>query len=442
MFDPNQSMEMGGGADFLAMQEEVERQRKLADILRQRAMQQNSDPLQGRMVGQGPGAQFVAPHFLQQLAHHIAPAIVAARQEDAANKVRQEYDAQTNQQAEQWRRALPQAIAARPELPGPQAEGGSPELAATPEIPVTRAQILKYTLEGMRNPKLRTEAPLVGQSLTQDLNRTEDKEFRNEQARLAAKERQDALLERLRSEAEAQRMRLEDRALDRATREALARQHDETLRQIAAMNAEARRAEVEARRAATQAGQTLNPNSREFRQDVEALSRRTRDSIPMISAAQAVQDLIDEYTDPKTGRVKDIPGIGLIEGALPNWLRSTQQSTNAQKFQTLLNAIVRDQAGLSQTLAESDRVTLELMAQGKARQEQFIAAWPSIINKLNAGIGSIKAGYDPAVVDTFNKRGGGIVEIGPRTKKPQAAAPLTPEEQAELEQLRRETGGR
>jgi len=441
MFDPNQAMQAGGGQDFMAMQQEVERQRKLAELLRQRAMQQNADPLQGRMVGQGPGAQYVAPSIFQHLSQHIAPAINAQWQDNIAKKAEGDYDAQTNAQAEQWRSALPQATAARAELPGPQAEGGSPELAGTPEVPITREQILKHTLAGRMNPKTREEAMLVNQSLTQDLTRAEDKTFRDEQARAAAQERKDALLEKLKADATTQAALLENRNLDRASRESLARQHDETLKAIAAMNAEARRAEAEARRAATQAKGVLAPDSREFRQDVEALSRRTRDSIPMISAAQAVQDLIDEHTDPKTGKVRDIAGIGLIEGGLPNWMRTTKQSTNAQKFQTLLNAIVRDQAGLSQTLAESDRVTLELMAQGKARQDQFIAAWPSIINKLNSGVGAIRAGYDPTVVETFNKRGGGLAEIASRKKTPTTQA-LTPAEQAELKALEAEEAAR
>lgn len=439
MFDPNQAMQTGGGQDFLAMQAEVDRQRKLAALLRSQAMQQNADPVQGRMVGQGPGAQFVAPSIFQHLNQHIAPVLNSAWQNSIADKAEKEFDTQTDAQANQWRRALPRSVPGTPELAGPQAEGGSPELAGTPEVPVTREQILKYTLEGMRNPRLKNEAAFVGQNLTQDLNRSEDKTFRDEQARLAAAERREAQLEKLKAEERAVQARMENAALDRESREALARERQTLMMSIAQLAAQSR-SEAAANRQVTKDGM-LRQDSREFRQDVEALSRRTRDSIPMISAAQAVQELLDEYTDPKTGKVRNIPGIGLIEGALPNWALTTKQSTNAQKFQTLLNAIVRDQAGLSQTLAESDRVTVELMAKGKARQEQFVAAWPSIIGKLNAGIGAIEAGYDPSVVETFNKRGGGLAKIGPKAK-PATASPLTPAEQAELKALEAEEAAR
>jgi len=107
--------------------------------------------------------------------------------------------------------------------------------------PLDRQTVLKYTLAGMRNPKTREEAALVNKVLNEDINRGEDRTFKNEQARAAAQEKLDLKREQLANEAKLLQQRLEDKNLDRAAR-------DEIQKRQLEMQNEWKMAEIQARR--------------------------------------------------------------------------------------------------------------------------------------------------------------------------------------------------
>jgi hypothetical protein len=400
LFDPNKAL-----PDLQTQGEQLAQQRAYVDLLRKQAMAQKQP--EGRMVG----GQYIAPHWSQHLAPVMEQVFAGMANRDQS-QAEQAYGQAQRAQGDAWRSALPQAIAAHPELQGPQAEGGSPELAAQEAQPITREAILKHTLAGLQNPATAKEAMLVNQSLTSDLTRSEDKAFKEQEARTAAKERADNLTTTLIQRKEELEMRLADSRLAAEDRAKLAAQHDATLRAIAESSAEARKYAADQ---AHQAG--LREDSREFRTNVEHLSRRMEPHAPMINTAQQVQDMLDSYKDPKTGKTKSIPGVGLIVGSLPQGMLSTEGSTNRQKVQMFANAMLRAQAGLSQTLSEQQRADLELMAKGQFRQGQLEAAWPGLMEKINSTTKNIKAGYDPRIIDTYASRNPeGIQLVGPKTK--------------------------
>jgi hypothetical protein len=426
LFDPNKAL-----PDLQTQGEQLARQRAYVDLLRKQAMAEQQP--EGKMVGK----QYIAPHWSQ----HLAPALnqmfagMAAGDQAKAELV---YGQAQKTQGDQWRSSLPQSV------PGKEGYGANEmdneAVAPVAAQPITREAILKHTLAGLQNPATAKEAMLVNQSLTSDLTRTEDKAFKDQEARTAAKERADNLVATLQQRQDALELQMQDRNLSREQANSLARMHDETLR---AMNA----ATVEARKYAADAAhqQGLKDDSREFRTNVEHLSRRMEPHAPMINTAQQVQDMMDSYKDPKTGKVGNIPGVGLIVGSLPQGLLSTEGSTNRQKIQMFANAMLRAQAGLSQTLSEQQRADLELMAKGQFRQDQLLHAWPSLMEKVNSTTKNIKAGYDPRIIDTYSSRNPDAMQlVGPKAKSASKipvpskgpTGGLTPVEEAELAALK------
>ena len=175
MFDPNQAL-----PDFQTQQQELERKRAMAEMLRR----QSSSPMpQGQMVG----GQFVAPSFAQYLPGLLNAAQSAYAQKQAGD-AEKAYGQQVAQAKQQWQSSLPQATAAIPgreELYGPQEMGGSPELAAVPEVPAQRPDtpsILRATIAGLNIPGNEKVAQLYGQGMMAEQTREDQQTFNKEQA--------------------------------------------------------------------------------------------------------------------------------------------------------------------------------------------------------------------------------------------------------------------
>lgn len=195
MFDPNQPL-----PDFQAQQQEIERRRAMAEMLRKQA----SSPMpQGQMVGN----QFVAPHFAQYLPGLLNAAQSAYAQKQAGD-AEKSYAQQVADAKKQWLSTLPQATAAIPgreELYGPQAEGGSPELAAVPEVPAQlpdTSSVLKATLAGRGIPGNEKTAELWGQGMLTEKAREDQQTFLKEQANAKLVQDRELALERLRVQRE------------------------------------------------------------------------------------------------------------------------------------------------------------------------------------------------------------------------------------------------
>ena len=402
------------GYDFQGQSDAVLRQRKIADLLRQRAMQTQMP--EGDMVGK----RFVAPSFFQQLNSALQPAN-AAWAEHQAGQAQDALSSRINQARQQWQSSLPQATAAQPAQPvGFPNEGGAPEIPATPSQLPDRAAVLKATLAGMQIPGNEKAAGLWNQGMAQDLQREDVQQaHREDQATQLAAQRQNKL-----DQLAFQKQQLEERMQDRnATREQQVqyqKMHDDTLRAMNAETAAARRDAANALASArADARQQAETDKKEVRNStlVEHLSRRAEPVAPMVNTAQQVQDMVDSYKDPKTGAYKPIPGMGFAIGAIPSSMVSPEGSANRQKVQMFVNSMIRNQAGLSQTLSETENAKLELLASGKYTQKQFTDAWPALMEKINSTVKAVHAGYDPEIVKTYNSRGGGLVPVGPKPKQ-------------------------
>lgn len=204
MFDPNEPM-----PDFATQQEQIDRQRAMADILRGQNTAQPTMNTSGRI--------HVKPHWSEYLAP-LLNKLSSARADRNVLEASDRLGVQQSAAANDWRGNMPTATPAVAE--NAPIDGMGPTLPAQEAKPVSRDAILKYTLAGMKNPRTVKEAGLVNQSLTQDLTRSEDQAFKDDQARTAAVERLDQRKEVMQSHMRELTSRIEDKALDRESKEA------------------------------------------------------------------------------------------------------------------------------------------------------------------------------------------------------------------------------
>ena len=369
---------------------------------------------------------------------------------NAANQAAALSGAQS-QAATKWRAGMPQAALPTPGIEDPN---GVPVQYAQPGQPITREAILKHTMAGLNNPRTAQEAALVGQSLTSDLTRKEDQGIRanervddqafrasessaaqafraseSEALRAQQRELREQMLQQQKDQLEAQ---MADRRLSREQQAELAKMHDTTMRTIAAMNNETRLAAAEATKAqreATTAATTAHRETllasgseKQMQKNVQHLQEAAKDIAPMREAAAGIQELLDSTEVGTDGKSVNIPGLG-FEGYLHPRLRSEQANVNRQKITKFANAMLRAQAGLSQTLSEQEKADLEVMSSGKFTQKEFERSWPSTVSKLNASIQNLRAGVPAEAHSEYRSRGGpDLSDIVPR---PRTALPKT-----------------
>jgi hypothetical protein len=404
--------------DFVTQQQQLLRQRRLADLLRAQAEQTapyTENP--GRMVS----GHYVAPSWSQNLAGFVSPILqrgYAQQQENRANQQEQAYGTAVDQARQQWQSALPQTIAGRPELQGPQDLGGSPELAAVPPQLPDRGAILKATMAGLEIPGNEKAAGFYNAGMSAELER----EDRQKEATAMQKERLAEARSLRIQQLEQRKQELADKLAqqerenirDNETR----RMHQETLRTIAQ------------ERAAVKVDKADPVEQRAIMNDVTKLSTRMAPINSTISAAQEVQNMIDEYTDPKTGKAKSIPGVGR-DTALPGWARSVGQqmgmldpatNPNSAKVQRVLADIMRQQAGLSQTISEQARVIATNLGSGAYTQKEFLDAWGDLKNAIANDLVNIKAGHRPEAVEIYQARGGKLEPVQSKANAPSRSA--------------------
>ena len=459
MFDPNQAL-----PDFERQQAEVVRQRQIAEFLRKRPIDQPQLRMAGNIA--------VQPHWLERLVP-LLNQYQTGQADRNASSAEQSMLKQQQEVAGQWRASMPQAAPAEPFRAGtpdvPGAQEGEAASMAIPTRPVDRNAILKYALAGLNNPRTAKEAAIVNQSLTSDLQREEDKiykreeraaqeTFRAQESELARTQAAELKREQLAQAAELKREQLKfqeqqltaqlaDRALSREQQLAVSKMLDATRREIAAVASGASADRDADRQAAKDAARQAKEDA-DIQKLVQRLSHNAVNLAPLREAAVGIQELLDNTPRKPDGTTVSIPGLGR-ENFLSPLVRSEQGNVNRQKVQKFANAVLRAQAGLSQTLSEQERVDLELMASGKFTQKEFERAWPATISKLNTQLGNLRAGVPKRALEEYKTRGGPALDDV--TPKPFVALPKATAEQmpegmdparwARLQELRKAAGG-
>jgi hypothetical protein len=424
--------------------EDVLRQIRIAEMLRRGAGAPGATPEmpQGQMVS----GHYIAPHWTQQLAATVNPIFQQFNARQAENQADQKQSALASAVAkakEAWASQMPTTTPATPEMPappqGPPTEGGVQPaqvgtIPAQPAMLPSAVERAKYLARGLQIPGNEGAVGIAGKTMGEEVTREDTQQARKENlAAQTAAARQNKLdqLEFQRQQLEAQ---MNDRNTSREQQAILARERDQTLRAIAAGNQEVRR-EI----AANKGNGGLSPaqqavQDRFISTQAEHVSRRAEQLAPMLQSAQVVQDMLDENgVDLKTGKTKPIEGLGYV-GKLPGFMLSEAGSVNRAKVKAFANSMLRAQAGLSQTLSETENANLELLANGNYTQKEFERVWPTVMAKINSSIDNLQAGAEPEAWAKYAARGGRLNKI--ESKRVAGETALSPADQARLEQLR------
>lgn len=400
LFNPN--------VDFSAQTASVTRQQKLAEYLRKQAEElQANVPTQGSMVG----GHWIAPSAAKGLQAGLAQ-YLAGNADTQAQKAEQQMLGQQAQAAQQWRENLPQPQQAQPGMApnyvmeSPEGQAGSP---AVPYKPVDAGTRLRATMAGLANPATAKEAMLWNQGMAEETAREDTQQARREAQAAQLQAKRDETIMRLEQQAADAKRRSEDlQASIEQRRQANADSIAARL-QIAQLMRSVGSGAAADRQAARQE-RTDERHADKVDKQITALSNAAKTVAPMVQTAKTVQDMLDEYDN------KSIPGIG-YEGLMPGMLLSKQGVVNRAKVKAFANAMLRNQAGLSQTLSETENANLELLANGKFSEKEFRAIWPTLMDKINATTNTVTAGYLPEVVKTVRSRGAVIEPVVSRLNK-------------------------
>lgn len=121
---------------------------------------------------------------------------------------------------------------------------------------------------------------------------------------------------------------------------------------------------------------------------------------------------------PYVNSTGDVPGVGPVVSALPEFMLSQQGTDVRQSALRLFRNVVRAESG--QTVTPQEAATaLEAMGMGPGKSE---AAWrggmASLARRAQMAMRNVEAGFSPAVVQEYGRRGGvtsaDIPQAGPR----------------------------
>jgi hypothetical protein len=365
------------------------RQRRLADMLRKQALDTQFQENPGRMIS----GHYVAPSWAQGLNQVAAP--IMNRQ--AATQAEQQAAAQElaasqaiNSAKRQWQGSMPQAVLGTPEQTGPTDPNNPGELMAQPGQPVTTGQILKHTLAGAAIPGNEKMAALYNQSALGDLAREDQQSFRREEAaasRAAALQKgiadREAKLEEL-------RVRLEDKALDRASREQMAAQQRALTAQIANGNMELRRLAIEAKQ---EADRNRSDDKKAAAAEKEKITTEgEKSSAGYLNRMTEAEKLIQQYeTKGKQSLfTKTVGGLPLMGKDLQPYAMSNDQQKLLNAQRDWVRAKLRKESGAvigPEEMAEEIRTYFPQPGEGKDIVDQKADARRQAQRQLEIGAG-------------------------------------------------------
>jgi hypothetical protein len=248
---------------------------------------------------------YVKPSWQQNLAQNALNPMAARMLEGQADQQQGALRGQMEGDAQNWMGQMPQPT--QQELAGPPAEG---EVMGQETIQPSMQQKMQWAQRGQNNPLTKALAAQYGaDTLIKEPERQEARQFKREEAaatRVAKMEQIQAQLEAKRDEL---KMRLEDRGLDRASREQLVQQQQAILYAIAKMNDETKRYGID-----------MNAD---LRRDIAKLGRDGKPVSPTVikqlsglrTQADDLKDVHDTFKDDYGGLAGGVGGT--VGGYLP-----------------------------------------------------------------------------------------------------------------------------
>lgn len=369
--------------DFITQQEIVKRKRMEADALRQRAM--NPDQRKGQMVGR----HYVAPDIIGQMQPLLA-GYLAQKGEKAAGAAEQGYNQRVEGAKQQWQSALPKAVAQQtapfmaPGMDGPEPLG---ETITQKAEPLTTERILKHTLAGMDIPGNERAAGLYNAGAMGDLAREDAQAARLEEreaATVAAAARQQ---EQLAARLEELKVKMEDRALDRASREQMARD-------ARALQAELGRGNLAIRQMlADTAKQTAEGKAAEAKDKAIKTTEGEKSSagyLTRMNEAEAVLGTVGSKGDMNLAQ-KAVGGIPMIGKDLQPYVLGKDREKTLQAQRDWVRAKLRKESGAvigQEEMAEEIRTYFPQPGESADVAAQKAAARQAAARQLEIGAGA------------------------------------------------------
>jgi hypothetical protein len=218
--------------DWATQEQKIKRTLALAEALRQ----QGNQP-EGQMVS----GHYVAPSWAEQILP-VFNQFQAGWSEREADKGRAELERAQQAESEGWMQAMPKQQNVPFQAPGiDEADAAAASQGMQTVTKPTQQENLAWAQRGMRNPLSRTLAQMQMGEFVKEPEREEARAFRKEEAATNRAQALQLAQERAKDRLAELTARLEDRGLDRASREAMAREARALQGQIASMQNETRR---------------------------------------------------------------------------------------------------------------------------------------------------------------------------------------------------------
>lgn len=135
------------------------------------------------------------------------------------------------------------------------------------------------------------------------------------------------------------------------------------------------------------------------------------------AAVSGAKSVVDEYTDKDaSGNVvgyRGVPGVGGLAnnrtwgiGAATQLGSGPKGKENQAKIAALQNLVLQARSGAAVTDPELQRMLTETGLTAFSSDEDFLRAFPALMQKVEESVRNTMAGYDPEVADEFLRRGG------------------------------------
>jgi hypothetical protein len=223
-------------SDWMNQEAKIKRTLALAEALRAKG-----DQPDGQMVS----GHYVAPSWAEQLLP-VFNQFQSGWAEREADKARGALETSQQAESEDWMKAMPRKQDVPFQAPGiDEADAAAASAGMKTTTVPTQQENLAWAQRGMRNPLSRTLAQMQMAEFVKEPEREEQRAFRREESAAARQQARDLATQRGQERLEELRIRLEDRGLDRASREQLAREQRALTAQLAQM-ADATRRELAA----------------------------------------------------------------------------------------------------------------------------------------------------------------------------------------------------
>lgn len=225
-----------------------------------------------------------------------------------------------------------------------------------------------------------------------------------QQRREAAAERTKQAVAEMERKSQELQLRLEDRALDRQSREMIAQQQ----RQLTAMIAQGNQA-IQAMMAQTRADDIRYRRDRDASEKAykgahDLSTALDKDNFPgLLSSTRMLNETMGKYSP------SDVPGVGYAKNlGLSNFFLTEEGKLVKSQAQAVANDLLKLYSGGAVTLDEGQRRQLEQMRSGAFSAQDMYNAWPTVVDRVNSVMGNRVAGASPEALAEYTKRPGAL----------------------------------